>query len=310
MYQIKKYTDSDFIKIRDFLQKTYNEENKYMNWLIDRWNFVRYFSQIMHKSYEKWPETVGIWEDKNNNIKAVVNSEGNTIGSDVGEVFFQLDNENFNDEFLNELIDFAEKKLKGKLDNKYILNIRVDSSHNSLKEILKKRGYKKDQYSEELSCLDLNKEFNYDLPKQYKIEEARNISFYERGFAHGKAFGYYKNNVPDDDDAENCYKYLSEAPDYSKTIDLVIVDENDKVAVFSTMWFDEINKIGILEPVGTVPEHRKRGLAKCLIYEEIKRIKEKGARKVYVGSNQDFYLSLGFKVVNIQEIWQKEIKIK
>ncbi|QNV56456.1 hypothetical protein GMA19_01619 [Paenibacillus polymyxa E681] len=39
---------------------------------------------------------------------------------------------------------------------------------------------------------------------------------------------------------------------------------------------DELNKIGILESVGTIPKYRKMELEKVVIYGAIKRVKDKG----------------------------------
>ena len=62
-------------RVRDFLKYTLYEDPSRKNWLIDRWNFGRYFSQTMHGTFDTWPETVGLWEDESNEIIAVVNSE-------------------------------------------------------------------------------------------------------------------------------------------------------------------------------------------------------------------------------------------
>ncbi|EKD44408.1 MAG: hypothetical protein ACD_71C00145G0002, partial [uncultured bacterium (gcode 4)] len=49
------------------------------------------------------------------------------------------------------------------------------------------------------------------------------------------------------------------------------------------------------EPLGTDSKHRRKGLSKALINEGINRLIEKGIKKLYVGSDQDFYKAIGFK---------------
>ena len=44
----KAYEDGDFVRIRDFLKYSLFKDPSLKNWLIDRWNFGRYFSQTMH----------------------------------------------------------------------------------------------------------------------------------------------------------------------------------------------------------------------------------------------------------------------
>jgi hypothetical protein len=41
---LRKYRpEQDFTKIRDFLVNTYGSFDMLLNWLIERWNYARYF---------------------------------------------------------------------------------------------------------------------------------------------------------------------------------------------------------------------------------------------------------------------------
>jgi ribosomal protein S18 acetylase RimI-like enzyme len=69
--------------------------------------------------------------------------------------------------------------------------------------------------------------------------------------------------------------------------------------------------VGIVSSVGTVPEHRRKGLATWLVAELLNRLREDGARtaSLYVdGWNQtrafDAYRNLGFKVAFESEVWE------
>lgn len=69
--------------------------------------------------------------------------------------------------------------------------------------------------------------------------------------------------------------------------------------------------VGLVSSVGTVPEHRRRGLAGWLVVEEMRRLRDTGARHVslYVdGMNPmhayDVYRRLGFEVVYEAEVWE------
>jgi predicted N-acetyltransferase YhbS len=64
----------------------------------------------------------------------------------------------------------------------------------------------------------------------------------------------------------------------------------------------------MLEPVGTVPEHRRKGLARAVVLEAVRRVAALGAERVFVGSDQQFYLSLGFEMKYAGHHWQKEIR--
>ncbi|MCX6100190.1 MAG: GNAT family N-acetyltransferase, partial [Candidatus Bipolaricaulota bacterium] len=52
----------------------------------------------------------------------------------------------------------------------------------------------------------------------------------------------------------------------------------------NTVWYDDVTRATYCEPVGTMPEHQRRGLAKAVIAEGMRRSKEMGALFATVGS--------------------------
>jgi predicted N-acetyltransferase YhbS len=306
-YVRKAYREEDFFRVRDFLKYTLYEDPSRKNWLIDRWNFGRYFSQTMHGTFDTWPETVGLWEDESNEIVAVVNSEGEVINRKAGNAFLQLGNRDFSDGFIKELIDYAESRLALTTDEGTYINVFVDEDAFQIRKLLKERDYVTLEWKDPMSFIDVSDCFKVELPGGFRIADANEVRDRQKGFAHGRAFGYYKNDVPDDDDAERCFRALRNAPDYHPELDLSVVDGNGEIASFAGIWYDDLNKIGILEPVGTIPKYRRMGLAKAVVYEAINKVAAMGAKRIFVGSDQQFYLSLGFKVMYYKQIWQKKL---
>ncbi len=73
--------------------------------------------------------------------------------------------------------------------------------------------------------------------------------------------------------------------------------------------------VGLVSSVGTLPEHRRRGLASWLVAEGMLRLRAAGARhaSLYVdGWNQtrafDAYDKLGFEVAFVAEVWEAVFK--
>ena len=69
--------------------------------------------------------------------------------------------------------------------------------------------------------------------------------------------------------------------------------------------------VGLVSSVGTVPEHRRRGLASWLVAESLLRLRNAGARhaSLYVdGLNEtrafDAYRKLGFELAFVTEVWE------
>jgi predicted N-acetyltransferase YhbS len=297
-----KYTEADFIRVRDFLVQSHKQGSLHKNWQIDRWNFCRYMSQNMHNTFDSWPETVGFWIDESKKIAAVVNSEG----ENRGEAFFQLADLDFTDDMLKQFIEHAEKHLFASHVSGKLLNLRVNSDDHRLKELLKEREYTVLDWQETTSSLDIDCIYQIIIPDGFRLKEGTQVSDEQKASAHAKAFGYYNSDGTMGFDSISAFKSMRKAPDYDPLLDISVVDSNNEIAAFATVWYDRKNRTGILEPVGTVPQHRKQGLARALIFEGINRISVMGGKKIYVGSDQDFYLSLGFQPEHSKEIWYKK----
>jgi predicted N-acetyltransferase YhbS len=297
------FTENEFLRIRDFLVNSYQDDRKHHNWLIDRWNFCRFFSQPMHGTFNSWPESVGIWVNEGNEITAVVNSEG----ENRGEAFFQFGNFDLSGDHLDEFIDHAESHLPKSDDSGALINLRVNEGPSHLKEMLKERGYQLQDWREANSSLMIDREFVVDIPDGFEIARPNEVSDHQKGLAHGKAFGYHRADGSSDESSEGAYAMIRNAPDYDPGLDISIIDIDGEVASFATVWYDEFNRIGMLEPVGTIPKYRNLGLGKAVVFEGMNRIGKRGARKMYVGSDQEFYLSMGFEIKYTMEIWQKRL---
>jgi len=104
-----------------------------------------------------------------------------------------------------------------------------------------------------------NKAIPVELAKGFKIKLASEFTAKERARVHGRAFNNELSKEPDlmNERTKGC-EGLINAPDYNESIDLCVVDEEGEIASFATLWFDAINKIGILEPVGTILKYRRK----------------------------------------------------
>jgi ribosomal protein S18 acetylase RimI-like enzyme len=69
--------------------------------------------------------------------------------------------------------------------------------------------------------------------------------------------------------------------------------------------------VGLVSSVGTIPEHRRRGLASWLVAEGLQRLRRAGARhaSLYVDGLSstrafDAYRKLGFELAFVTEVWE------
>lgn len=130
--------------------------------------------------------------------------------------------------------------------------------------------------------------------------------------------GYRLGHVTDDDVArrvavqrasfastmtEEKYVRLRRTWPYREELDVVVEAPNGSLAAFCLAWLDEENRVGELEPVGTHPEHRRRGLAQAACLEALRRLRELTADTcvVYAVERADYagplalYTGLGFE---------------
>ena len=81
----------------------------------------------------------------------------------------------------------------------------------------------------------------------------------QRVFGHGEWFN------------TGILEWLSNCSFHVPELDLVMVTPDNTIASFCTFRMDTHSKIMSLEPMGTNPDYRNRGLAKAILSEGIKR---------------------------------------
>jgi GNAT superfamily N-acetyltransferase len=73
------------------------------------------------------------------------------------------------------------------------------------------------------------------------------------------------------------YKNVQRIPLYRRDLDIVAVASGGELAAFCTVWFDDVTRTAVFEPVGTHPDHQKRGLGKAVMSEGLRRAQRLGA---------------------------------
>jgi len=64
---------------------------------------------------------------------------------------------------------------------------------------------------------------------------------------------------------------------------MVAVAPGGEIASICTLWYDDVTRTAYIEPVATVPEHLRRGLARATITEGLRRVQRLGAIRAFVG---------------------------
>ncbi len=64
---------------------------------------------------------------------------------------------------------------------------------------------------------------------------------------------------------EEQYRYAMESPGYDPARELVAEAPDGTFAAFAVTWYDELNRTGLMEGVGTHPDHRQIGLGRAIV---------------------------------------------
>jgi mycothiol synthase len=105
------------------------------------------------------------------------------------------------------------------------------------------------------------------------------------------------------------YIAIQSCPLYRRDLDLVVTAPNGELAAFCTMWYDDLTRTGYFEPVGTSPDHQRKGLGKAILTEGLCRLQKMGAVYATVAGYSEaanaLYTSVMGPEVMLYERWNK-----
>ncbi len=96
------------------------------------------------------------------------------------------------------------------------------------------------------------------------------------------------------------YERVTEVPHYRFEDDLVVEAPDGSLAAYALGWWDPVGRVAEFEPVGTHPDHQRRGLARALLEHGLRRFFDRGATIVQVYSDasaapaEALYEAVGF----------------
>jgi len=151
---------------------------------------------------------------------------------------------------------------------------------------------------------------DYTLPEGYKlISMLERFDPYEYLNCLWKGFNHEVNGegpLVYDETQKRQAKMEMFRDNVDLSLKLAVVNSEGHYVAYCGLWYDKQLDFGLIEPLATIPECRGLGLAKALVYEGVKRVFNQGADKVFVGSNQPFYYSIGMFPYQSHTIWEKK----
>ena len=183
----------------------------------------------------------------------------------------------------------------------------IFSGQEALIRAAEKEGYKV-SYENADFLFDFRKSgLSYDLPEGFHFVDPFKCDLLKlakctwNGF-NAEELGPFKNwNIPDSETPWNPHKAytgvvnsaVAPPPHATHEYNVIIADENEDYVCFSGMWWIPENKLAYMEPLCTVPEYRRRGLAAAALTQHYRRLKVLGAEYM-TGGGDDFYRKVGY----------------
>lgn len=199
------------------------------------------------------------------------------------------------------LVEWLENKARSQ--NATDFTVGAFKSNSVREELLTARGYQKQSDFLHHMQRQLDKSIATTAVKAgYSVSTTTASDLSSLSAAIASAFGSDPKPV-------SAYEALHSSRFYRSDLDIIIKSKKGEVAAFCLAWLDKQNKVGLLEPVGCHPEHRRLGLASAAVMAALRRLKSAGARTSVVYPVGDspaacgLYRSCGFTVVANDYDW-------
>ncbi|MCA9935838.1 MAG: GNAT family N-acetyltransferase [Anaerolineales bacterium] len=293
--------EDDYQRMRELLLEIYRLTGKNVAWDVVRLDSYRYgrFWQEERDNHHPWAADMGLWETAAGKLVAIAHPEGDK------EWFFDMHPDFYH--LAPQMLDWIEERHGARRPSPttdWLLNIVIHSELTELAALLAGRGFTDNGPAEVTRTHPLAGPVVVgELGEGY---EGRPFNFADptdceqRALIAKLVFG---TTAPPE-----AYPIKNLAPTWHETWGIFTAD--GEAAAYCTIWLDD-NRTGCFEPVGTHPDHRRRGLARTMMQHGLRRLQELGAQRVTVGTGYDMdanhlYAALGFSQVEVFHQWQKE----
>jgi mycothiol synthase len=297
--------EEDFWRIRRFLREVMllNDLREW-SWSVARLDYWRFFGMNDIHPFAALNEIIFLWETPDGQIAAVLNPE------DPGSIFLQVHPAFKTSPLEEEMILLAEQRLSAACGNRRRIAIWADSQDDIRLGILKNRGYVRGPETENQWRRDLDAPIPEIPPAPgYTIRPLG-----DAGEIPARSWASWRGFHPDEPDetyqGPQYYHNIQRCPLYRRDLDLLAAAPDGSVDSFATFWFDDVTRTAYIEPVATVPEHLRKGLARAVITEGLRRVQRMGAVRAFVGGMEPgpdaLYSSTLSPECDTLEKWVKE----
>jgi mycothiol synthase len=272
--------EEDFWRMRGFLRQVFTlNGRREQSWHVSRLDYARNHG-LLNCAKLTLSEVAFLWE-VDGQMAAFVMPDGG-----LGEAHLCIHPDYQTAGLETEMLELAEQRLfSQQADGIHRLCVWSPDDYNIRQDLLARRGYHHESFTEYQWRRDLETPIpDAPLAAGYTIRTLGDgLELLERCYASG--LGFHEGDIKTAVDNRNdptWYRNIQNAPLYRRDLDLVAVAPDGAIASFCTVWFDDVTRSAQFEPVATVPAHQRRGLAKALLAEGLRRLQRMGATRAFV----------------------------
>ncbi len=297
--------EKDFWRIRRFLRELMIlNDLREKNWTVARLDYWRWHGIENCNTCGPLEEVTFLWETPEGKLAAVLNPE------DHGSAFIQIHPSYKNRELEEEIIALAEQELSRKSGEHHKVAVWTDSQDGLRLEILQAHGFRRGLDTENQWRRDLDS----PIPDPIVAPGYAVRSLGDASELPARSWASWRGFHPDQPDEKyegwEWYLNIQRCPLYRRDLDIIALAPDGVIAAITTFWYDDDTRTAYIEPVATVPEHQRRGLARAVITEGLRRVQRLGAMRAFVGGlargPNALYSSVLSPECDLLEEWVKE----
>lgn len=286
---MKHFEMKDYDALVSFLIRL-NQENRYhMNW-----NWARLEWMIGHPQTDlSLINSIGLWFDNKEIVACAIYDmyfgEASILALKDYEYLYP------------EILDYAYNNLKDDQG----LGIAIYDKDEKLINYALQKGFKKREANENIMVFELESLMEVTLPKDISISEVDCYSemdkmgwLFWQGFNHGNDYNEYLSSKDDNKTIKR--------PNFNKHFSLAAKNMDGEYVSYASLWYKDGLDYAYLEPVCCIPDYRKNGITKAILYENFNRAKALGVKHIYVESDMEFYKRIGFKELYHYDFYWKK----
>lgn len=284
--------ETDYGSVNQFLVRLYDADPP-NHWLQPRWEYAHSHPMLDRDNLDK----MAIWEADDRIVAAVL------FEDKVGLSHVQLDPQF--PRLKREMLEYVVANLVGEFKAGRGSYVFINDADSDFGVIASEMGFEpKPEHAETTSRYVIPEALReihlpdgfrlQSLADEFDVEKVHRVM--HRGFNH--------QGEPPEDELDDRRRKLS-VPGLRRDLTVVAVAPDGSYASFCGMWPVPGSTACYIEPVATDPDYRRMGLGTACVLESIRRCAQEGATLAYVGSDQEFYLSMGFEICGSRTAWFK-----